>query len=349
MKKRINKLDTIVLVTLAVLTLNSIIFSQSNSNGVIDFIFKPQNNWTQFVIWMEDENGEYFETVFITNFIGRRGGGNRTSDRNIDSPDGNRLSTFPIWSHRRGIIDTTFGIQNYYPPAQNQPTYPEVMNAVSGATPKPAIQTKTLRLSDLPYGKYSCWIEVNQSFDFNQYHNYSFYRGQPSLVWSTTIDVGDLADSNMVLDYSGYGSIDGSHGEINLPDSTITTAVNLLQDFGGYKFKVIYTPKSVNVSDDFCSSRIEKSFSLDQNFPNPFNSTTEIGFFLPKSNHVNLTIYNIYGQKVAHLLDRQETAGYKRVTWDGKNLRGQEVSNGLYFCKIQAGEDAKIMIMVFLK
>ncbi len=352
MKERTNKLKktyTIAPVIFVVLAWLTSIFPQDFSNGTIDFIFRPENNWTQFAIWMEDENGEYVGTVYITNFIGRRGGGNRTSDPDIDTPSGNRLSALPIWIHKRGVIDTTFGMENYYPPAETQSSYPDDIDAVSGATPNQSIQTKTWQLSGLPYGEYNCWIEVNRSYDFNQYHNYSFYRGQPSLVWNTTIGVVDSADSNMVLDYIGYGSPDGSDGNINQPDLTITTAANLLRDLGGYKFKVVYTPGGVSVEDDFGSSPPVSLFFLDQNYPNPFNSVTEIKYFLPKSSRVSLAIYSSLGQKVTILVDKQQTAGYKRVCWDGRNLKGKEAASGIYLYKIQAGEYTKTRQMVFLK
>jgi len=277
------------------------------------------------------------------------GGGNRTSDRDIDTPSGNRLSALPIWAYKRNVIDTTFGIENYYPPAETQAAYPDEIDAVSGATPNQSIQTKTWQLAGLPHGDYNCWIEVNRSYDFNQYHEYSFYRGQPSLVWNTTISVKDSADSTMVLDYLGYGSTDGSDGEINPPDLTITTAANLLRDLGGYKFQVVYTPVSVGMEDDFRGSLQDNYFFLDQNYPNPFNSVTEIRYFLPKSSYVNLAIYDIMGQKVAILVDKQETAGYKRICWEGRNLKGQEVTNGIYLYNIQTSEYTNTKRMVFLK
>jgi hypothetical protein len=56
------------------------------------------------------------------------------------------------------------------------------------------------------------------------------------------INVSEVSDNSMVLDYTGYGSPDGSDGNINDPDSTITTAEDLLAAIGGYKFRVVYTP-----------------------------------------------------------------------------------------------------------
>ncbi len=244
MKKFTNLLKKMCLVLLMIIFFLAKIncsHEQNLSNGIIDFVFEPGTEHVQIVVWIEDENGNYIGTVFITDFIGRYGGGNRSSNPDIDEGD-NRLSAFPIWAHKRNVIDTTYGIDNLYPPAETGASYPADIDAVSGATPSTDVQTKTLQISDLEYGQYRCWIEVNRSFDKNDYHDYSFYRGQPSLVWNVTIDVGDTPDSSMVIDYAGYGSPDGSDGDINPPDSTITTAEDLLAEMNGYKFKVGYIP-----------------------------------------------------------------------------------------------------------
>ena len=89
----------------------------------------------------------------------------------------------------------------------------------------------------------NCWIEVNRSYDNNEYHDYYYYRGQPSVVWNVTIDITDELYTSMILDYTGYGSPYGSNGILNLPDQTITTASDLLVDLGSYKFMVISRPE----------------------------------------------------------------------------------------------------------
>jgi len=321
---------------------------QEFSNGTLYFKFKPSNNITQFVIWIEDSNNEYLTTVYITNFIGRRGGGNRTSDPNIDSNTGNRLSTFPIWAYRRGVIDTTYGVENYYPPADTQPSYPGDIDAVSGATPGASTQIKSWQLAGLPFGEYYCWVEVNKSFDQNQSHNYSWYRGQPSVVWQVSINVSNTADTSRVLDYTGYGSPDGSDGEINPPDSTITTAANLLSDLGGYKFEVVYLPGDVGEVEHFYSSPAD-FFRLEQNYPNPFNSTTEIRYFLRDNSQVNLTIYDIQGREIVVLLSKRQSAGSYRAVWDSRNSLGEKVESGIYLYQLQSGKLSRIRKMVFLK
>ena len=91
------------------------------------------------------------------------------------------------------------------------------------------------------------------------------------------------------------------------------------------------------------------SFSLSQNYPNPFNSETVIEYSLPKESQVKMVIYNILGQRVKTLLEQKETAGYKRIIWDGKNEKGQVVSSGIYFYSIQTKKFTQSKKMLLLK
>jgi len=332
MKNKINllkKLSLLVFMTIVFLSKICCTEAQDFSNGIIDFIYQPGSGGVQTVIWIEDESGNYIGTVFITDFMGRNGGGNRTDNPDIDFGAGNRWSAFPIWAHKRNVIDTTYGIDNLYPPSESQASYPADIDAVSGATPTSGVQTKTLELVDLEYGEYKCWIEVNHSFDFNEYHEYSSYRGQPSLVWNVSLNVGDSPDSGMVLDYAGYGSPDGSNGDINDPDSTITTAASLLAEMTGYKFKVIYTPDVLGVDEDPNNSSSELSFSLDQNYPNPFNVSTDISYSITNPAFVVLKAYDALGNEVRTLVSKFQKAGNYDVAFDANNL-----SSGVYFYRL---------------
>jgi hypothetical protein len=91
------------------------------------------------------------------------------------------------------------------------------------------------------------------------------------------------------------------------------------------------------------------SFSLRQNYPNPFNSETVIEYTLSKESQVKLVIYNILGQRVKTLLDQREVAGYKRLIWDGKNQKGQVVSSGIYFYRMETEEFTQSKKMLLLK
>ena len=94
---------------------------------------------------------------------------------------------------------------------------------------------------------------------------------------------------------------------------------------------------------------IPAQYSLQQNFPNPFNPSTEIRFNLPSDGYVNLEVYNLTGQKVKTLESRNMQPGYHSIIWDGTNHSGEKVSTGMYFYMIQAGKFHNTKKMLFLK
>jgi hypothetical protein len=99
--------------------------------------------------------------------------------------------------------------------------------------------------------------------------------------------------------------------------------------------------------DDFTS--LPKEFDLRQNYPNPFNPTTVIEYALPKSSQVRIQIYNVLGRRVRNLVDQRQEPGYKTIYWDGKDDSGIEVSSGVYFYRIVAGDYVKCRKMTLLK
>jgi hypothetical protein len=324
---------TAALAAMIVLSGAGVSVAEDSCTGTIVFTFRPANNMTQFAVWVENDTGAYAAAVFLTNFIGRRGGGNRTGDPNIDSSNGNRLNAMPVWAYRRGVIDTTYGIENFYPPASTRPSYPPDLDAVSTATPGPSVQKKTWRLTGLPRGTYRCRIEANQSFDFNVYHNYSFYRGQPSAVWSATVRAGDSTDSSTVLDYEGYGSPDGSDGNLRQPDSTITTAAGLLSDMGGFRFKAVYRPDVTGVEEADDRQPGPDFFRLDQNYPNPFNPATAIRFDVKEPCRVELKIFDLRGREIRSVMNVQYPMGEHQVLFNASGL-----APGIYFYRIRMGD-----------
>jgi len=85
-------------------------------------------------------------------------------------------------------------------------------------------------------------------------------------------------------------------------------------------------------------------YSLSQNYPNPFNATTTVNYQLPAGCHVTLEVYNLFGQKVATLVDSKQQAGYRTVIWDAS-----EVSSGLYFYKLTTGDYTETRRMMLVK
>jgi hypothetical protein len=94
---------------------------------------------------------------------------------------------------------------------------------------------------------------------------------------------------------------------------------------------------------------VPAAYSLAQNYPNPFNPTTTIEYSIPQSGHVELSIWNLAGQKVRTLVNNQQTASYQKVVWDGRNDMGEKVGSGLYFYKLVSGNFSKIQKMQLIK
>lgn len=91
------------------------------------------------------------------------------------------------------------------------------------------------------------------------------------------------------------------------------------------------------------------SFELMQNYPNPFNPVTEISYSLPQSSHVEISIYNIYGQRIKTLVNSDQPTGSYEIIWDGKDSAGREVSSGIYFYRMQTDSFQETRRMTLLK
>ncbi len=90
-------------------------------------------------------------------------------------------------------------------------------------------------------------------------------------------------------------------------------------------------------------------FRLSQNYPNPFNPVTEISFSIPSAGRAVLQIYNVKGQLVRTLMDRELPAGEVKVTWDGRDNGGHRVSSGVYFCNLRTGDKKATRKMILLR
>ena len=92
------------------------------------------------------------------------------------------------------------------------------------------------------------------------------------------------------------------------------------------------------------------AFSLADNFPNPFNPATTIQYALPQAADVELTVYNVIGQPVRTLVAEHQSAGRYAVEWDATNDSGHSLSSGMYFYRLQAGEEFReVKKMLLLK
>ncbi len=113
--------------------------------------------------------------------------------------------------------------------------------------------------------------------------------------------------------------------------------------------------KAGSIATENLTPLIPEKFSLMQNRPNPFNPTTSIDFHLGYNDaasgfqKVKLDVFNILGQQVVTLVDKQLEPGPHTVVWDGTNQSGEAVATGVYLYRLQVDKEYKTKKMVLLK
>ncbi|MEI7485675.1 MAG: T9SS type A sorting domain-containing protein [Ignavibacteriota bacterium] len=92
------------------------------------------------------------------------------------------------------------------------------------------------------------------------------------------------------------------------------------------------------------STTVPGAYSLEQNFPNPFNPTTNINFSVAKTGFVKIVVFDVLGREVQTLVNEKMNAGSYEVSFNGSSLY-----SGIYFYKISAGEFSQVKKMVLIK
>ena len=86
-----------------------------------------------------------------------------------------------------------------------------------------------------------------------------------------------------------------------------------------------------------------------QNYPNPFNEQTMIAYQLAKAGRIEISIYNILGQKVRQVYSGIQSAGRKQWLWDGRDQNGQPLGSGVYFLQMQGPDLTAQRKMIYLR
>ena len=112
-----------------------------------------------------------------------------------------------------------------------------------------------------------------------------------------------------------------------------------------YTVQVEIQPQSVGIlSEDLLTS-----FSLNGNYPNPFNGETIISYAIPEDGFVNISIFNVAGQFITNLVNDYQLYGEKKVFWDTKDATGNHVPSGVYYYVVSNGIYKEARTMTLLK
>ena len=109
-------------------------------------------------------------------------------------------------------------------------------------------------------------------------------------------------------------------------------------------FGIVHT--TVVTQTDKTDNSIPTAFKLEQNYPNPFNPETVINYQLAASSYATLKVFDVLGNEVATLVNEEQPAGSYQVEFSSKN---RELSSGIYFYKIRAGDFVQTKKMILLR
>ena len=134
---------------------------------------------------------------------------------------------------------------------------------------------------------------------------------------------------------------------LGLTDSTFDLYINGKGDVR--HLRVIVGTKEFAEKNSSGIPLVPLEYTLDQNFPNPFNPTTTIRYQLNKTGRTVLEIFNILGQRVRTLVDEDQKTGAYTVIWKGENNAGVQVASGVFLYRIRSGDFTSIKKMILLR
>ena len=143
--------------------------------------------------------------------------------------------------------------------------------------------------------------------------------------------------------WENVGFVKGA-GTTNSTKTYSFTDDNPLRGKAEYRLKQENNDGTFKYSSIVTVNSVPDKFELSQNYPNPFNPTTRIQYAIPKSEHVTLKIYDELGNVVKTLVNGEKSAGEYNVEFNGSNL-----SSGIYFYKISAGNYSAVKKLLLLK
>jgi photosystem II stability/assembly factor-like uncharacterized protein len=118
---------------------------------------------------------------------------------------------------------------------------------------------------------------------------------------------------------------------------------------GSSHFTGVYKLDLVTSVAEGRDMQLPQSFSLSQSYPNPFNPVTSIEYSLPQASVVRLEIYDVLGRKARTLVNAQQSAGWHRMVWDGKNNAGKTAPSGVYICSLKVNDIIISRKMIFMQ
>ena len=183
--------------------------------------------------------------------------------------------------------------------------------------------------------------------------NAFFNAGNVVLQWETKSETNNYGFEiqRFTSSASGWEKIGFVEGNGTTVEPQHYEFIDHLTDMPSDVSTIQYRLKQVDTDGSFeyspirtVSLNIPTTPQLLQNYPNPFNPLTTVRFELPQPSLVILNIYNVQGQKIKELVNKQLSAGRHEYGWNAQNLPG-----GTYFCVLQADKLQRFIKLILLK
>jgi len=181
----------------------------------------------------------------------------------------------------------------------------------------------------------------------NDYHVFSIIWNSKSIQWFVdgnkyvTLDITDAAlqafhkNNFIILNLAVGGNWPGN------PDATTIFPQKMYVDY-------VRVYQEVPAATEEEGNNLPGEFRLQNNFPNPFNPATEIGYQVKSNSFVTLKVFNVLGNEITTLVNEEKPAGKYSVSFDTSNS-GQPLPSGIYYCTMTAGSFSEAKKMLLLK
>ena len=118
---------------------------------------------------------------------------------------------------------------------------------------------------------------------------------------------------------------------------------------GGFNvdfLQLIKASDSTSTSNE--QSLFEEGFSLAQNYPNPFGSSTTLSYTIGSPSPVRLTVFDVLGREVQVLANSNQSMGTYSISWDGRDANGKQIASGIYFFQLETKAGIETRRMIFM-
>ncbi|TAL70833.1 MAG: T9SS type A sorting domain-containing protein [Bacteroidetes bacterium] len=159
-----------------------------------------------------------------------------------------------------------------------------------------------------------------------------FIASQMELTAQYTIPSSVLGNGGTLIT-GGANNINGTVGQPLIDISTGTTNKVL----SGFWNTIIINATGIN---DETGNNLFSEEHLGQNYPNPFNTSTTISYDITRISRVNLSIFNVLGEKVVTLVNETKQTGNYTMDWDATNFQ-----SGTYFCRLEIDDRAETSVL----